>query len=183
MVAALYSERQDWAEVRKKVIENNLLQARTQASLQRICREVCSRLKTLNEAELHLFITGTTQEQKYLLWVAFCRRFRFIRDFAVEVLHEKVFTLHRQITQEDYNAFLNSKAEWHKELDRIKPATHRKLRQVLFRMLREVDLLDAENVLKDVVLPPRLRGLIARSPHDDFLVFPVAYSHVTEGAQ
>ncbi len=141
-LARLYLEKGDWNEVRDEVIARNLLQARTTNSAKRICREICSRLKCLNRDELELLVEGNHQEQAYLLWLAVCRRYHFIYDFSAEVIRERFLTLRYDLSYEDYDAFFNAKMEWHEELEKITTATRNKLRQVMFKMLRETELLN-----------------------------------------
>jgi len=65
--AILFVELNDWNKVRDKVLSVNILQSRTLNSSKRQCREIISRLKTLDPKEFDLLISGSTQEQKYLL--------------------------------------------------------------------------------------------------------------------
>jgi hypothetical protein len=175
-LAALYLDLGDWNSVRDKVISENLLQTRTLNTLKRVCREVVSRLKTLNSGELKFLIEGSHQEQAYLLWLAVCRRYRFIADFAVEVLRERYITLKTDLNNEDFDSFFNRKSEWHSELDEISPATRSKLRQVLFKMLREVGLLATNNMINAAMLSPRLLDVIPKDSRRDVLYFPVLES-------
>lgn len=177
-LAALYFELGDWNSVRDKVTAENLLQTRTLSTLKRICREVISRLRTLDPGELEFLIKGSHQEQAYLLWLAVCRRYRFIADFAVEVLRERYLTLKSDLTFDDFDSFLNRKSEWHLELDELTPATRGKLRQVLFKMLREADLLTANNIIHAAMLSPRLSDLIHQGSRRDVLHFPVFESEM-----
>lgn len=172
-LAALYLDLADWKSVRGKVIAENLLQARTLNTLKRTCREIVSRLKTLNECELKLLVEGHHQEQAYLLWIAVCRRYRFIAEFAVEVLRERYITLKVDLTHADFDSFFNQKSEWHSELDALAPATRGKLRQVLFKLLREADLLNANNMINAAMLSPRLLDVIYRGSGGDVAYFPV----------
>ncbi|MDP2815323.1 MAG: DUF1819 family protein, partial [Rectinemataceae bacterium] len=82
-LAALYLELGDWNLVRGKTTLENLLQTRTQSSSARMYREIVARLMTLSERELDFLVQATTKEQGYLLWLAICRRFEFVADFAV----------------------------------------------------------------------------------------------------
>jgi hypothetical protein len=172
-LAALYLDLGDWDSVREKVITENLLQTRTLNTLKRVCREIISRLKTLSPDELKFLIEGSHQEQAHLLWVAVCRRYRFIADFAVEVLHERYITLKTDLGHEDFDSFFNRKSEWHSELEEITPATRNKLRQVLFKILRDADLLAANNMINAALLSPRLLDAIRQSSRRDILYFPV----------
>ena len=177
-LAALYLDLGDWNSVRDKVIAENLLQTRTLNTLKRVCREVVSRLRALTQGELEFLVEASHQEQAYLLWLAVCRRYRFIADFAVEVLRERYITLKSDLTHEDFDSFFNRKSEWHLELDEITPATRGKLRQVLFKILRETDLLTANNMIHAAMLSPRLLDLIHQGNRRDNLHFPVFESDV-----
>ncbi len=177
-LAALYLELGDWNAVRDKVIAENLLQSRTLNTLKKVCREIISRLKTLRPGELEFLVEGSHQEQAYLLWLAVCRRYKFIADFAVEVLREHYITLKSDLTHGDFDSFFNRKSEWHLELDKITSATQGKLRQILFKMLREADLLTANNTIHAAMLSPRLLGLLQQGSHGDILYFPVFESDV-----
>ena len=172
-LAVVFSETGDWDTVRNKVLTENLLQTRTLSSAQRICRELIVRLKTLNRNEMDLFVHGTTQEQSYLLWIAVCRCYKFIADFAVEILRERYLGLKIGLHYEDFDSFFNKKSEWHPELDTIQPATRNKLRQVLFKILREAELLSANNTINAAMLSPRLLAVISSGNRRDVLFFPM----------
>ena len=172
-LAALYLDLGDWNSVRDKVIAENLLQSRTLNTLKRVCREVISRLKTLISGELEFLVEGSHQEQAYILWLAVCRRYTFIADFAVEVLRERYITLKTDLSHEEFDSFFNRKSEWCLELDEIRPATRSKLRQVLFKILREADLLTANNMINAAMLSPELLDVITQGSRRDVLYFPV----------
>ena len=175
-LATLYRDLDDWQAVHDRVIAGNILQTRTVSTLKRVYREIASRLKTLTFTELAFLLEGSHQEQAYLLWLAVCRRYSFIADFAVEVLRERYITLKNDVTHDDFDAFFNHKSEWHPELDTISQATRRKLRQVLFRILREADLVTANNMINAAMLSPRLLDTILQGNRRDLLYFPAAES-------
>ncbi len=172
-LATLYQEKGDWNEVRDEVIDRNLLQARTTSSAKRICREICSRLKRLKEDELELLVEGNHHEQAYLLWVAVCRNYRFIYEFSVEVIRERFLMLRYDLNYEDFDAFFNAKMEWHEELEKVATTTRNKLRQVLFRMLREVEILSSDNSIIPATLSPRLIDVICSHADQDLTLFPL----------
>ena len=141
ILAELYADLGNWQSVRAKVLESNLLQARTKNTAQRVCREVISRLKRLTPDQLLTLSSGSSRDQGHILWAAVCKRYQFIHDFAVEVVHEKFLSMDLLLIQTDYDVFFNQKAEWHDEMERISESTRIKLRQVVFKMLREAELL------------------------------------------
>ncbi|MCU7814968.1 MAG: DUF1819 family protein [Candidatus Thiodiazotropha sp. (ex Rostrolucina anterorostrata)] len=172
-LAELYLEEGDWNEVRDEVIARNLLQARTINSTKRICREICSRLKRLNKEELELLVDGDHQEQAYILWLAVCRRYHFIYDFSTEVIRERFLTLRYDLGYEDYDVFFNAKMEWHEEMEKITATTRNKLRQVMFKMLRESELLNSDNSIIPAMLSARLINVICSHSNRDLHLFPI----------
>ena len=182
-LATLYLEFEDWIMVRDKVLSGNLLQARTLNTSKRVCREIISRLKKLGSRELDLLVDTNHQEQLYLLWIAVCRRYKFIADFAVEVLRERYISFKTDLQHEDFDSFFNRKSEWHLELNEISQATRNKLPQVLFEMLREADLLTTKKTINAAMLSAKLIKAIPDQHHQDILFFPVFESDLMERSQ
>ena len=182
-LAMLFFELNDWDPVKEKVLSENLLQSRTLNTSKRQCREIISRLKTLDQKELDLLISGSTQEQKYLLWLAVCRHYRFIAEFAEEVIRERYIGLKHDLQYDEFDFFFNKKSEWHPELEEIKPTTRNKLRQVLFRILREAELLTVKNTLNAAMLSQQFLAAIPRQRRKDVFLFPVFESDLKWVAQ
>ena len=172
MLAELYILHRQWDLVRAQAFSRNLLQTRTLTSAQRVYREVSARLKTLHPDELAILVQGSPPEQAQMAWVSVCRRFAFIAEFAVEVLREHFVSLKTTIVPADFDFFFSRKAEWHPELDQITPSTRKKLRQVLFRMMREATLVNPDGTINAPLLTPRLVGAISRERRPDLLFFP-----------
>lgn len=180
-LATLFVEFGNWNHVRDIVVDRNLLQTRTKKSSVRLCREICSRLKTLGEKELNLLVDGTIQDRGYILWLAVCRRYKFIRDFAIEVLREKLLNLETELDYEDFEVFFNQKAEWHDELEALKPETKVKGRRTLFKMLREADLLSPENRIYPALPSASLINAVFLERQKEVLFFPLLESQLGVG--
>ena len=178
-IAEAYIQLKDWEAVRRKAREENILQARTGASLRRTYREIAPRLVQLNEEQIKLLVEGSYQEQRQLLWYAVCKRYAYIREFAVEVLHEKFMRLDYELTDFDYQAFFSRKADWHEELDRLTKTTRVKIKTVLFRMLREAGLIsEAHQIIPTTLLERVAQALNAGAPGEDcFRIFPIFESN------
>lgn len=175
-LAGMFLKLADWNDVRDKLLAENLLQTRTLTTSKRVSREIISRLKTLYPDELDLLINGTVQEQGYLLWIAVCRCYKFIADFAVEIIRERYLGLKIDLHYENFDSFFHKKSESHPELDKIRPATRNKLRQVLFKILREAELLTGDNTINSAMLTPRLLEAISQTSRRDILFFPISES-------
>jgi hypothetical protein len=126
----------------------------------------------LSQNELELLTETTIQEQGYLLWLAICRRHKFVAEFAVEVLRERYLSLKNSLNYEDFNFFFSKKLEYHQELAKVSQRTIDKSRQVLFRMMRQAGLLTTENEINVALLSPRLLNELAENSHPDIFVFP-----------
>ena len=179
-VADLFEELGDWGRVRERVRDDNLLRMRTPSASKRIFKEVAGRLRQLTPAQLALLRTGTRQEQNHLLWLAICKRYRFIYDFAVEVVREKFLRLDFDLSYDAYDVFFNNKAEWHPEVEGVAESTRKKLRQVLFKMMREANLLTQDSQIVPAMPTPReIEVIVADSP-SYLLAFPISPAEVQE---
>ena len=131
------------------------------------------RLQELSDRELDLLISGSQEDQNQLLWVAVCRRYRLVAEFAVEVVRERFLSLGAPLELADFDAFYFRKAEWHEELDQLKPVTQKKLRQVLFGMMRDAGLISAQGAINPVMLSPEVCDAISETRPDDLRLFPM----------
>jgi Putative inner membrane protein (DUF1819) len=179
-IANLYLASGDWKSVKAQAHDNNLIQSRTASSSERVCREICFRLEGLCDVELRTLTEGSMQEQQQILWVAICRRHRFIYEFASEVIREKYLRIDIDLHPEDYDAFFNAKAEWHDELENLTESTRNKLRQVVFRMLRETDLLTKNNTINLAMMTPQVAKAIGSHSPDDLRIFPLSDRDIRE---
>lgn len=179
-VVRLKEEVGDWDSVRERVREGNLLRMRTESASRRIYKEVTSRLKRLTEAQQALLLTGTRVEQKHVLWLAICKRYRFIYDFAVEVVREKFIRFDLTLTYDDFDIFFNNKAEWRPEVESVAESTRKKLRQVVFKMMREADLLTDDDQILPAMLTPRTVEVIAADSPAHLAIFPVSPAEIQE---
>lgn len=123
VIVAEYLRARDWGAVRQVIIEQNLLQARTNSSSVRVTRETIQRLGALDDAELEILADASLTERCHLMWVAACRRYDLIGDFAEEVLRERFLLMTPTVDAEDFDRFMAGKSLWHPELDELKPST------------------------------------------------------------
>ena len=172
LAAPLYLECGDWLEVRRRLDDENLLQTRTVSSGRRLGREVVQRLSALTIPEIALLIDSTAVERGHLMWVAACRRYRLIGEFAEEVVRERFLLLAPTLSAGDFDSFVRSKAVWHEELAEMADSTHRRLRSNVLLMLREAGLLSEGGQIVPTVLTGRVSDVLAESGLSDIRFFP-----------
>lgn len=167
VLAPVYSKLRDWEKVRDAAVEENLLQTRTRSTGVRRVRESIKRMSALSDRELEMLADLTASERGHLMWAAACRRYELIGEFAEEVLRERFLTLAGTVSYEDYDSFYRAKAMWHDELNDVTDLSYKKLRQVLFKMMVEAELLTTQGIIEPVLLSARVTEcLTGRSPSD-----------------
>lgn len=166
--------RGNWDDVYNQALEENTLQTRVVSTGKRVLREITGRLRTLSGEELELLEHGSVSEQKYLLWLGVCRRYTFIHDFASEVIRERYLTLKHDLPDEEFEVFYNAKEQWHEELEKLAESTRNKLRTVLYRILREADIIDTNKLILPAILTDELISTIAKHDTNDLVIFPIS---------
>jgi hypothetical protein len=175
-VARLRLQGNSWDATAAKARETKAFPVRKESSARRSIREIINRLRELSDDELSLLLEGDRPEQAALLWLAACRAYRFVGEFAVEVLNERFLSLRLHVTYGDFDSFLSAKAEWSPKLASLTNSTRAKLRAVLFRLMREAGVLSQDGELLEVMLSARLRARIAGNP-EELRFFPGAERH------
>lgn len=176
VLASLYLAKRDWGQVRKIAVERNVLQARTSSTSVRVIRETIQRLSPLIDAEITLLADAAPSEQQILMWAATCRRYRLIAEFAEEVVRERFLLMTPSLSTDDFDRFLLGKSLWHPELDELKPSTSLKLRQNVFRMLRDAGLLTKSGSIVPSVMSERVAETLNRRSPSDIRFFPTITS-------
>ena len=174
-MAATYLRCEDWAETRRIVKDENLLQSRTKSRTTRVLTEIILRLKSLSAEQLKLLVAGSLAEQKYLLWFAICKTYSFIQEFAIEVLREKYLSRTMKVTELDYDAFFSRRVDWNAALGNITTLTRKKMRQIAFRMLREADLLTDDNTILSALPSSQLIEALKPDAPLSFDIFPMDF--------
>jgi hypothetical protein len=147
---------------------------RKSSSAQRSIREIVNRLRCLTPEELEAFQTSNRSEQAAILWLAACRAYRFIGEFVVEVVADRYASLRLDLTHDDFDAFYAAKAEWSPKLAGLSQSTRSKLRAVLFRMMREANILSPTNKIMGAMLSSQLMAIIRCHDPADLRYFPGA---------
>lgn len=171
-LARLRAAGSDWAEIRKTAPDDMFVAKGGSSSVRRIRNEVIGRLATLSPEEtIHLASAGMT-DARALMWVAACRKYQILAEFAHEVLDERLRTFQTEIRVTDFDVLLEAKGVNAEEIARLAPSTRTRLRSVAFRMLREAELIDAENRVCAPRLSGALRDLLASDPGSGLNLIP-----------
>lgn len=156
IVARTYLKLGSWPEVKSHVLFNNLFQTRTTSTSKKFFSEISKRLKRLSMDELQLLAVGKDTQRQAIAWLAICRYYRLVQDFTLEVVVPKYESTDFLITPNDYDIFFQSKADQHPNLERVSRHTAVKARQVIFKMMRECNLIDTNGLIVPQLLDNEL---------------------------
>lgn len=173
VVARLHVQGEPWSATLDRAMTEGTASLPKAASQRRTLREIANRLSALTEEERDYFLQEADRSDRLaLLWLATCRAYRFVREFATEVLRERYLSFQLDLPLESFDILFAAKAEWDHSLAALSPSTQAKLRQVLFRMMREANILTGDNRILSAYVSPRLKALIEDHDRQDVLVFP-----------
>ena len=144
-VAKCFVETKSWAETKLLVLNENLLKKTRTSSNLRTYREVEGRLSSLNSEQIAWIAEGTVKDAAALLLVATCKRYSFIAEFISEVLSKKVEVFDFNLRDSDYSRFWEERAMNDSGIESTSAKTQNKIRQTLFRLLREAGLLEGSD--------------------------------------
>ena len=171
-LARLRATRSSWNEVRAAAASGVFVAKGRASSVSRIRNEVIRRLATLSEAELAYLADAGMSDARALMWVAACRKYRILADFAHEVLDERLRSYQPEIRAADFDILLDAKGVNAAEIARLAQSTRARLRSCAFRMLREAELLDDQRRVRALPLSDALRDLLAQAPRPGLDVIP-----------
>jgi len=173
LLSKLYLETKNWDKVREMVLSDNLLQIKTVSAQKRIYSETFTRLKTLSEPAIELIANGNRDEQCQLLWYALCKKYDFIRDFALEVFSDKINRRDYIISIADFNIFFSRKAELVEKLNNISVISRKKLQTNLFKMMQSAGIVDSDQHLKLLMISPQVKQIITADGTIPLTIYPL----------
>lgn len=162
-----------WPDARARLLSEGISSFPKLASQTRVLREIFARVSQLTQEErVYLVEEADRSEQQALIWLAVCRTYDFVREFALEVIQERFLSWRLDLGHEAFDRFLAEKAERDASLSDLSPSTCSKLRQILFRILRECGVLGAGGQIQQIWLSARIKALIQRHCPEDIRIFP-----------
>lgn len=113
----------------------------SEQSKKKLGNELLRRLKNIDTDFISLFITGSLQDKKLILFYAACRTYTLIADFMLEKVLDKWYNLDYELSSYDFQNFLYQKADTNRELENLTESTRYKMAQVVLKMLSELGML------------------------------------------
>ena len=172
LILKKYLENKDWRETEKYSIENNILQTNTLSSSKRIFREISLRLKSLSQQEQEFFIRSNYVDQSILIWISICRTYKFIGDFSSITISEKFNSYQLKLDYNDFNYFYEQQKVFHEELNLLKDSSRKKLRQVIFRIMKDLNMISKAKEITPLLPSIELKEISKLTRNDLKLFLP-----------
>ncbi|WP_121614396.1 DUF1819 family protein [Mesobacillus foraminis] len=129
------------AEIKQKVIEDNVFEYKFTSSLKRIVPSVIRRAAALDERLQGWVLNGPLEEGKLINLYAIMKTDRLFYEFMNEVIREKLEANNYLLEKKDLNVFFISKMEQNMKMAKWTELTISKLKQVYMKLLYEAGLL------------------------------------------
>lgn len=172
-VAQLHVAGEPWSVTIARALTEGTTTLPKAASQRRTLREIVNRLSTLSDRERDYLVSGVDRDdQLALLWLATCRAYRFVHEFATEVLRERYLSFHLDLPLEAFDILFAAKAEWDDGLEGISASTRAKLRQVLFRIMREAHVISDDNRIQSAIISSQLKRMLEADCPTDIILLP-----------
>lgn len=113
--------------------------------------ELRKRISSLTPKQQLLLVHGSLATQKQVAFLAVCKTYEFIKDFAFEVVQDKFVRFDEQISAGDYLSFYRRKFQLHERMETLTSTTQNKIRQLVFKMLEEAGLIN--NTQERIIQP------------------------------
>ena len=134
------------------------------SSGKRIFREISLRLKSLSHEEQEFFIRSNYVDQSILIWISICRTYKFIGDFSSMIISEKFNSYQLELDYSDFNYFFEKQQVLHEELRTLKDSTRKKLRQVIFRIMKDLNIISKDKEITPLLPSIRVKRSIKIRP-------------------
>src|SRR6056297_1449261 len=171
-VAHAYVQTEDWAAVRQKVMNENILQKTRMESRKRYLRGLTDRFKAAYPWELECIAQAELETKRVVLFLIMCRNYAFIRDFYIEVVGKKLQENDFTLLEYEYHAFFEHKLEEHPELNALSDSSRQKIREIVLKVHREAGIMEkvkGKTKLLFPLIPQEVRDLYERKGMEDEL--------------
>lgn len=133
----------DWKRTKELTFRENLMEKNRLSTNQRVFSLMKQRIDALNEEERTLLVDGNIATRRQIVLLAICKAHPFIFDFIRENVREAFYSLHDRVSYANFNEFFNEKKYIHPELEAITELTIAKMRQVVFRIMEQTELIES----------------------------------------
>ena len=135
---------EDPLKLRKRNVEENLIQYKQPKSISRVNSAIFKRLNVLNNKQLYFLVNEELQQSKYMLVYSIMKTDNIVKDFMREVYYDKLLMNDSIIQQYEVEKWFNNKCNINEFLNSRSDSTKYKLKQVLMQIMNASGLIKRE---------------------------------------
>ena len=139
-IVVLYKNGADYDEIKRQCIEENLFGAINPNREKRMCGYLFTRLRSMDDRLIELFINGDVSTQKLINLITVMNTNRLFFEFVYEVYRNKLIIGDTSIDLKDGNIFFAQKETQNDNLASWNETTKKRLRSLFLNFLIEADL-------------------------------------------
>ena len=154
----------DWEKTRAIALQQNVMEKDKMTTNKRLFSLVRQRLETLTESEMQLLVDGAANVKRLITYLAVCKAHTFISDFVMSNIRDSFFNMNEKVSHANFNEFFNEKKYVHPELEAITDKTVAKIRQIVFRIFEQSELIESveTGILQRPYLPEKVERAIVQ---------------------
>ena len=171
-LAVAYTETGDWDRTKQQALQENLIQKRSYSSIKRQVPELIKRLKNLSSSQIEQVLAANDHEQKQILWLAICKTYPFLREFAQEILYEHYHGFNNRIDATDVRSFFDEKALTFPKLQELSVETQKKVISETMTFLRQAELISSKNEIIPLFMSAALETCLSEENNEYRRIYP-----------
>lgn len=173
-VARAFVETPNWVEVRRRIVEDDIISLNKESTRKRVGAEIIKRLKMLDADELAFLADAVDDDQLAMTWLAICRTYQVLYSFSTDVVAARFSNMVPDVPRTVWAAFVDEQSVDHPELARLTEKSLKQLELRAFGMLRECRLLDNAGNITPLYPSLRFADLVRERAPQDIELFPKA---------
>ncbi len=121
----------------------------------------------LNRKELEVLEKGSLSEKKYMTMISIMKTEKLVREFINEIYVDKLEIGQTFIDDGDLNVFFRKKSEQHEDVAKWKDITINKIKQVMKKILKELEMIKLNGKNMEIIPPIVSRSFLDAIDYED----------------
>ena len=178
-ITDLFDEKRNWDDVRTAYIETNISQTDRNATAKRYFTYMKGIISAWTEDEMKCFQQSSFDDKKNFIWLAFCRLFPLVADFASTYVRTNTLNGQLHMNIEDFRSYISKLVDVGK-IEEPTKTVFSKGRTIIYKMLKEMGYYD-NMMLQGGSLPPDFIKLIFSHNPEELHYFPISDQAIKRG--
>ncbi|KXJ50745.1 MAG: hypothetical protein AXW17_10040 [Colwellia sp. Phe_37] len=160
--------KEEWTDA---IVNQNVLQKRSDASAKRNAATIKKRLESLNDEFIEQLAFGSTELSTQLMFAATLINSTMLADFMRNVFIDAKRMFRESIDSTDWESFWDERSRLFPEFSQMTASSTYKIAQVAFKVLADAGYIETtrNKKLQNVYLLPEVRTLLTDMNRDDII--------------